>query len=89
MNVEDTTRRGLRLTTAKQAHTVPGYEWLSERMCRHLIFHSQKRVNSRGEIIPDNGLEEFGAIRRVGRRVLLDLDALDAAIVSGHLGKQG
>lgn len=38
------------------------------------IFKAEDRKNSRGEIIPGNGLAEYGAIIRRGRRILLDID---------------
>ncbi len=53
-------------------------EQLSERnpaftppALRNLIFKAEPRQSSRGEI-PGNGLTEFGAIIRLGRRVLID-----------------
>lgn len=39
---------------------------------RALIFEARDRVTARGRRIPGNGLQEAGAILRVGRRVLLD-----------------
>lgn len=39
---------------------------------RNLILNSADRVSSRGDRIPGNGLQESGAIVRVGRRVLID-----------------
>ena len=39
---------------------------------RHLIFYSQPRINSRGEKVPGNGMDEFGVIVRLGRKVLID-----------------
>lgn len=42
---------------------------------RNLVLNAAPRLNSRGERIPGNGLEEAGAIVRVGRRVLIDEQA--------------
>jgi len=42
---------------------------------RNLILNSRDRLNSRGEKIAGNGLEEAGAIVRIGRRVLIDEQA--------------
>ena len=39
---------------------------------RFLIFNAKARKNSRGETIPGNRLAEFGAIVRLGRKVLID-----------------
>lgn len=39
---------------------------------RALVFEANDRVTSRGRRIPGNGLEEAGAVVRIGRRVLLD-----------------
>ena len=41
---------------------------------RHLIFYSQPRINSRGETVPGNGMDEFDVIVRLGRKVLIDED---------------
>ena len=38
------------------------------------IFKADDRLNSRGEQITGNGLAETGAIVRVGRKVLVDID---------------
>lgn len=46
--------------------------WPTQGAWRALIFNAADRVNSRGELIPGNGLIEAGAIRRVGRRVLVN-----------------
>ncbi len=43
----------------------------SQAALRSLVLNSRDRLNSRGERIPGNGLDEAGAIIRVGRRVLL------------------
>jgi hypothetical protein len=39
---------------------------------RNLILNARDRLNSRGEKIAGNGLEEAGAVIRLGRRVLID-----------------
>ena len=43
----------------------------TEAAIRNLIFKSKARHSSRGSI-PGNGLQEAGAIIRVGRKVLID-----------------
>ncbi len=75
MNSQDKSRRGMRLATVNNLPDVAGYEWLSVPALRHLIFNSQDRLNSMGETIPGNGLDK--AIVRIGRKVLIDLDAFD------------
>lgn len=42
---------------------------------RNLILHSADRISARGQSIPGNGMERYGAIVRVGRRVLIDESA--------------
>jgi len=54
----------------------PGYEWVTESFLRHAIFEAKDRVGAGDTRMPGNGLS--GAIIRIGRRVLLDLDAFDA-----------
>jgi hypothetical protein len=69
------TRGGLRLAAIKQVPDLEGYRWLTEPALRHLIFAADDRINSRGERVAGNGLGL--ALVRVGRRVLVDLDAFD------------
>jgi hypothetical protein len=69
---------GRRIVTVAEFPTVPGYGWLSVSALRHLIFMARPRKGSRGQSIPGNGLEEMGAVMRIGRRVLIDLDRFDA-----------
>ena len=66
----------LRLSTVGDVSKQPGYDWLTPSGLRHLIFNAEDRVSSDGTIIPGNGLAP--AILRVGRRVLIDLDAFEA-----------
>lgn len=66
-----------RIVTVKNLPTIPGYGWLTEQALRHLIFKAMPRKNSKGEKIETNGLCECGAIIRLGRKVLIDLDCFD------------
>jgi hypothetical protein len=50
----------------------------SQAALRDLIFKAADRFNSKGDRIPGNGLAEAGAILRVGRKVLIDLDAFES-----------
>jgi len=43
-----------------------------EGTLRHLIFHREERKNSKGEVIPGNGMTEAKVIVRVGRKILID-----------------
>lgn len=66
-----------RLTTPNALPKTPGYEWLTTSALRHLIFKAAPRKNSKGIPIPTNGLYECGAVIKIGRKVLLDLDRFD------------
>ena len=61
-----------------------GYEWVTESFLRHAIFNAKDRTGSAGTKIPGNGLSS--AIVRIGRRILIDLDAFDAWIESHREG---
>lgn len=66
-----------RLATVKQASAA--FDGLfSEQALRDLIFKAEDRFNFRGDRIRGNGLAEHGAIVRLGRRVLLDLDGFES-----------
>ena len=67
---------GLRLRTGGEVSDNPNYPF-SQSAMRHLIFCSEDRLNSKGETIPGNGLAKAGAIIRVGRKVLIELNAFD------------
>jgi len=73
----DQQRLGRRLATVNQIPNLEGYEWLTVPAMRHLIFNAESRLNSRGETVPGNGLREAGAILRIGRKILIDLDEFD------------
>ena len=60
------------LLTVKQLHRK--HNAFPEAGLRYYIFHAKPRKNSRGEIIPGNGLLEAGAILWIGRKVLIDED---------------
>ena len=51
-----------------------------------MIFKAEDRFNSRGDRIPGNGMAEAGVILRIGRKVILDLDAFDAWLDSRKVG---
>lgn len=54
------------------------YPVFSQAALRDLIFKCADRQNSRGDRIAGNGLAEAGAILRVGRKVMFDLDRFEA-----------
>lgn len=45
----------------------------SQASLRNLILNARDRIDSRGRTIAGNGLEEAGAVIRLGRRVLIDV----------------
>lgn len=67
---------------ATVAQTAAAYPVFSQAALRDLIFKAADRFNSKGDRIPGNGLAEAGAIIRIGRNVLIDLDAFEAWIDS-------
>lgn len=74
--------------TVKRLASLDTYYWLSESAIRHLIFQSQPRINSRGETIPGNGLAEAGAIVRIGRKILIELNAFDKWVESKNCSNE-
>lgn len=66
-----------RYATPNALPKTAGYEWLTASALRHLIFKATPRKNSKGTPIPTNGLHECGAIIKIGRKVLIDLDRFD------------
>ena len=67
-----------RRRVATVAQLAAAYPVFSQAAIRDLIFKSADRFNSKGDRIPGNGLAEAGAILRLGRRVLIDLDAFES-----------
>ena len=66
-----------RFVTVRRIVSLPAYRgWLTEASMRHLIFASKPRLNSKGDVIPTNGLDK--AIIKIGRKVLIDLIEFDA-----------
>lgn len=80
MSDKNIQQRSPRIVKVKDLPSTPGYGWLTESALRHLIFKATPRKNSKGDAIPTNGLFECGAIIRLGRKVLLDLDRFDSWI---------
>lgn len=65
-----------RLATVRQ--TAQAYKGVfSESAIRDLVFRAEPRFNFKGDRLPGNGLAEAGALVRIGRRVLIDLDAFE------------
>jgi len=67
-----------RRRVATVAQTAAAYPAFTQAALRDLIFKASDRHNSRGDRIPGNGLSEAGAIIRLGRKVLIDLDAFES-----------
>ncbi len=76
-----------RLMPLAKLHLVNGYEWTTPASNRHLIFNSEPRIASNGDTIPGNGLKESGAILRIGKKILIDLDSFDQWIDSHREGQ--
>lgn len=73
----------LRAVSVKNMVALPQYKGLfTEAALRALIFKAGPSYSSRGEVIPGNGLLEAGAIIRLGRRVLIDLDRFDGWLMA-------
>jgi hypothetical protein len=70
----------LRCSRVRDIPNLPGYEWVTESFLRHAIFNAEDRIGSGGAVIQGNGLSD--AIIRVGRKVLIDLNAFDAWVES-------
>ena len=69
----------LRLATIPKMANMPCYRaGFTESSLRHLAFEAKQRIASNGDVISGNGLEEAGAILRIGRKLLVDLDRFDA-----------
>lgn len=67
-----------RRRVATVAQLAAAYPVFTQAAIRDLVFKAADRQNSRGDRIPGNGLAEAGAILRVGRKVLIDLDAFES-----------
>lgn len=67
-----------RRRVATVAQAAAAYPAFSHAALRDLIFKSEDRFSSKGDRIKGNGLADAGAIIRIGRKVLIDLDAFDA-----------
>lgn len=81
--MESQAGKPLRVASVKQIASQPPYEGVfTESALRALIHNAEPRFSTRGQQIPGNGLMEVGAILRVGRRILFDLDRFDAWLTS-------
>lgn len=67
-----------RLATVENTAKVFSSAGLTPSAIRAHIFKAEDRYNSRGEKIHGNGLGASGAIIRVGRKVLIDIDKYGA-----------
>ncbi len=72
-----------RVVTVSNMAAMPEYAGaFTASALRHLVFQAESRTSSRGETISGNGLEQVGAIIRLGRKVLIDLDRFDVWLAS-------
>lgn len=74
-----------RLEPVKSIPKLQGYRWTTESYLRHAIFEAEPRVGSGGTEIPGNGLAP--AIIRIGRKILIDLDAFDEWVEAHRMGR--
>jgi hypothetical protein len=75
-----------KLVTIKQLATMEQYaSAFPENRLRSLIASAAPRLNSRGHTIPANGLFEAGAVMKIGKRILIDIDAFQRWLVSKRL----
>jgi len=72
-----------RLATVEKTAELYASANLTPAAIRALIFRADDRTNSRGDELPGNGLGRIGAIVRLGRKVLIDLDRF-AAWLDAH-----
>ncbi|MCB1784509.1 MAG: hypothetical protein KDI13_11015 [Alphaproteobacteria bacterium] len=79
------TKKQKRLATVNEVAAMPEYPF-SKSSLRHLIFQAEDRLSSKGDTIPGNGLKEAGAIIRIGKKILVDLDRFDAWIENQRAG---
>jgi hypothetical protein len=78
---EPTSFDGLRLATVHGVANSERYKDIfTERSLRALIFDAEDRISASGDKLPGNGLAV--AIIRLGRKVLIDLDAFEEWLVS-------
>ena len=71
MNIPAMSAKPMRMITVDKMHLEPGYGWAKPATLRNLIFKADQ-----------NGLRESGAIVKLGRRILLDLDCIDLWLAS-------
>lgn len=62
------------LYTIRQLVALDEFSFLTESSVRHYIFYSQPRPSAFGGNLPPNGLLETGAIIRIGRKILIDIN---------------
>lgn len=68
-----------RIKPIKDVCTVPGYEWATLKKLQKWRFYSYTpRIGAGGEDKPLHKSGEFGVFFRIGSRVWVNLDALDA-----------
>ena len=83
MSVNITKNKNTELATVNQLPQKLGYtDWLTPSMVRHHIFASGKRIGADGEPLPTNGLKETGAIVRLGRKILIDVEKYRTWVLS-------
>lgn len=72
------------LYSVKEVPQLAEFAWLTESSLRHLIFQSENRYASNGQIIIGNGMLQAGVIKRFGKRILIDIEKLRLWVDSNH-----
>lgn len=84
--IQNATQNSPRLATVKNLPSCfPLLELTAAAIHGH-IFKAQDRLDSKGRKIPGNGLEQYGAIIRRGRKVLIDVDKYAAWLAGSKAG---
>jgi hypothetical protein len=78
-----------RLATIEETAAAFPQARLTPAAIRALVFRADDRTNSRGNELPGNGLGRTGAIVRLGRKVLIDLDRFAAWLESHRTSTAG
>lgn len=76
IKMSENEKKQARLVTVNDLAAMPEYPF-SLAALRHLIFQADDRIASNGDTIQGNGLKQIGAIIRIGKKILIDLDKFD------------
>lgn len=87
--MENPVESSLHFVSVKTMAALPQYcNAFTVGALRALIFKAGPRFSSSGSRIKGNGLFESGAIIKVGRRILINIDAFDKWLLSNRITTQ-